>query len=125
MDRILRRRDFLAAAKSRSAPVSGVLMQMLDRADDKPARVGFTCTKKLGNAVVRNRVRRRLKEAARLVLPKIARIGHDYVIIGRASSMNRPFEDLKKDIISAVSKLHAEPFRGNSTPKSLPLKDLP
>jgi ribonuclease P protein component len=107
MDRILRRRDFLAAAKSRSAPISGVLMQLRDREDEKPARVGFTCTKKLGNAVVRNRIRRRLKEAARLVLPEIAKTGHDYVIIGRASSKGRPFEALQKDIISAVSKLHA------------------
>lgn len=110
MDRILRRRDFLAAAKSRSVPVSGVLLQLRDRADEKPARVGFTCTKKLGNAVARNRIRRRLKEAARLVLPSISQVGHDYVIIGRASSKARPFEALQKDIISAVAKLHAQPY---------------
>ncbi len=107
MDRLLQRRDFLAAAKGRFAPQAGVLIQARDRADAAPARVGFTCTKKLGNAVVRNRIRRRLKEAARLVLPDLAKPGFDYVLIGREASQTRAFEALKKDIISAVSKLHA------------------
>ena len=69
--------------------------------------MGFTCTKKLGNAVMRNRIRRRLKEAARIALPGIARNGFDYVLIGREASATRAFQALQNDIISAVSKLHA------------------
>jgi ribonuclease P protein component len=89
-------------------PQAGVLLQGRDRADEAPPRVGFTCTKKLGNAVARNRIRRRIKEAARLVMADVARPGFDYVLIGREASKTRAFEALKKDIISAVSKLHAE-----------------
>ncbi|MBL8790828.1 MAG: ribonuclease P protein component [Rhizobiales bacterium] len=107
MERLLRRRDFLSAAKGRFVPQSGVLVQARDRQDEKPPRVGFTCTKKLGNAVMRNRIRRRLKEAARLALPAVARTGFDYVLIGREASATRGFEALQNDIISAVSKLHA------------------
>ncbi len=106
MERILQRRDFLAAAKGTTLPSGGVLVQMRDRKDGKPPRVGFTCTKKLGNAVTRNRIRRRLREAARLSMPDAAQPGHDYVLIGRASAENRAFEALKKDIISALTKLH-------------------
>jgi ribonuclease P protein component len=108
MERLLRRRDFLSAAKGRSLPQGGVVLQVAKRGDNGAARVGFTCTKKLGIAVTRNRIRRRIKEAARLVMDSVAQPGHDYVLIGRASAENRAFEDLKKDIISAVSKLHAQ-----------------
>jgi ribonuclease P protein component len=104
--RLLRRQDFLAAAKGRFAPTPGLLMQARDRKDEDPPRLGFTCTKKLGNAVVRNRIRRRLKEAARLAFDAAARPGFDYVIIGRTESAARAFEALQKDIISALSKLH-------------------
>jgi ribonuclease P protein component len=107
MNRLLRRRDFLAAAKGHFVPQGGVLLQGLDRRDQGAPRLGFTCTKKLGNAVVRNRIRRRIKEAARLVMAGAAQPGFDYVLIGRASAEGRAFEALKKDIISAVSKLHA------------------
>jgi len=79
---------------------------MRERSDGKPPRIGFTCTKKLGNAVIRNRIRRRIREAARLAMPQIAMAGHDYVLIGRASAEKRGFEALKKDIISALAKLH-------------------
>jgi ribonuclease P protein component len=123
MKRLLRRREFLAAAKGRFVPQGGVLLQGLDRTDEGGARLGFTCTKKLGNAVVRNRIRRRIKEAARLVMEEVARPGFDYVLIGRASAENRAFEALKKDIISAVSKLHASATGGRV--ESLQAKDRP
>ena len=114
MKRLLPRRDFLSAAKGRFVPKAGVLLQARDRHDTDTARVGFTCTKKLGNAVMRNRIRRRLKEAARLALPGVARDGFDYVLIGREASATRSFEDLQNDIISAVSKLHAAPHAGDT-----------
>lgn len=70
-------------------------------------RVGFTCTKKVGNAVARNRAKRRLREVARLVMPEHGRDGWDYVLIGRPeATATRPFEDLKRDLISALKKLH-------------------
>jgi ribonuclease P protein component len=107
MDRLLKRRDFLAAAKAPAVSGPSVVIQFARRDDDAPARVGFTCTKKLGNAVMRNRIRRRLKEAARLSMPEIALPAHDYVLIGRSAAEKRDFELLRKDIISALSRLHA------------------
>lgn len=84
----------------------GLILQLRLREDLKSARVGFTCTKKLGNAVMRNRIKRRLKEAARLSMPQIAQPGFDYIIIGRSAAENRPFEILKSDLISAMNRLH-------------------
>ena len=84
------------------------VVQALARKDEEPARIGFTCTKKLGNAVIRNRIKRRLKEAARLSLPNIVKPGFDYVVIGRAPAENRPFEVLQSDLISAAARLHVK-----------------
>lgn len=109
MERIRHRRDFLAAAKALSCAMPGMIVQMRARTDDLPPRVGFTVTKKLGNAVVRNRIKRRLREAARLTLKPIAKAGHDYVLIGRSSTMERSFEDLQKDIVTALKRLHKDP----------------
>jgi ribonuclease P protein component len=107
MQRLKHRRDFLAAAKALSQAMPGLVLQGRARGDDEPPRVGFTCTKKIGNAVVRNRVRRRLREAARLTLNESGRLGFDYVLIGRAGTANRTFEALQKDIISALQRIHA------------------
>jgi ribonuclease P protein component len=84
----------------------GMVVQMRARGDSAPPRVGFTATKKLGNAVVRNRVKRRLREIARLRLEALARPGHDYVLIGRAPTAHRPFPDLEHDLNSALKRLH-------------------
>ena len=108
MQRLKRRQDFVAAAKGVYQPMPAFIVQALARGDDAPARIGFTCTKKLGNAVSRNRIRRRLKEAARLSLGVHVKAGFDYVVIGRVSAENRPFEILKSDLISATAKLHAK-----------------
>jgi ribonuclease P protein component len=107
MNRLLQRRDFLAAAKAPAVSTPGIVVQCRLRADTNPARVGFTCTKKLGNAVMRNRIRRRIKEAARLSMADVALPAHDYVLIGRIPAEKRDFELLRKDIISALAKLHA------------------
>lgn len=119
MDRLLARRDFLAAAKAPAASTPGIVVQARKRADASGLpRVGFTCTKRLGNAVKRNRIRRRIKEAARLTLPAIAQPAHDYVLIGRSAAETRGFEQLCKDIISAISKLHAGPVSGRNKDSS-------
>jgi ribonuclease P protein component len=70
-------------------------------------RVGFTCSKKVGNAVARNRAKRRLREAARVVVPRLGRDGWDYVLIGRADiTVSRRFADLVGDLETALGKLH-------------------
>jgi ribonuclease P protein component len=106
MERLKRRQDFTAAAKASYAAMPGMVVQMRARGDDAPPRVGFTATRKLGNAVVRNRVKRRLRELAKLRLQSLARQGHDYVLIGRAPTCLRPFPDLDNDLTSALKRLH-------------------
>jgi ribonuclease P protein component len=74
--------------------------------DPKLARFGFTATKTLGGAVVRNRARRRLKEAVRLTGESHAIEGYDYVLIARSGTVQRPFTELIKDLERALSKVH-------------------
>ena len=103
--RLKKRAEFLrVASKGRRGPTHGVVLQALDRGDNQPVRLGFTVTKKVGNAVVRNRVRRRLKEAARLLLRERPVAGHDLVLIGRDHTKERPFDQLRDDIARALKK---------------------
>ncbi len=103
---IRHRKDFLAAARAVTIRTRGVVVQARQRQDNNPARVGFTVTKKIGNAVVRNRNRRRLKEAVRLQLPKLVLPGCDYVFIGRATTARQSFEALQSDLKFAVEKFN-------------------
>lgn len=70
-------------------------------------RVGFTVTRKVGNAVVRNRVRRRLREAARMVIPGQARPDLDYVLVGRQAAIDRDFANLRQELVEALKRLKA------------------
>ena len=103
------RADFLRAARARRQGTASMMVQARARGDDSPAiRMGFTCSKKVGNAVARNRAKRRLREAARAVLPVHGKPGWDYVLIGRAqATAARPFDQLKTDLAQALAKLHA------------------
>jgi ribonuclease P protein component len=104
--RLKRRAEFLrVASQGRKAVVHSLVLQALVRPDNAPARIGFTVTKKVGNAVVRNRTRRRLKEAARLLLRTRAVVGVDLVVIGRDMTRGRPFEDLIGDLDRALTKV--------------------
>ncbi len=104
-ERLKRRAEFLrVAAKGRKAPMPGLVLQALARGDDGPARIGFTVTRKVGNAVVRNRTRRRLKEAARLLLREHPVSGVDLVLVGRDKTRGRPFVLLRDDLRRALAK---------------------
>ncbi|HUZ64299.1 MAG TPA: ribonuclease P protein component [Acetobacteraceae bacterium] len=104
--RLKRRAEFLrVASKGRKAALPGLVLQALARADDAPARLGFTVTRKVGNAVVRNRTRRRLKEAARLLLADRPVIGADLVLIGRDATRGRAFAALIADLRQALAKV--------------------
>jgi ribonuclease P protein component len=103
--RLQRRAQFLQVAKlGQKIPVHGLVLQALARADDQPARLGFTVTKKVGNAVIRNRTRRRLKEAARLLLRDHPLAGVDLVLIGRDATRARRFDLLTDDLRRALTK---------------------
>jgi len=103
--RLTRRAEFLrVAASGRKAAIGGVVLQALQRGDDGPARLGFTVTRKVGNAVVRNRTRRRLKEAVRLLLLNCPVRGADLVLIGRDGTRKRDFRLLQADIRRALDR---------------------
>jgi len=104
-NRLTRRAEFLRAAAGKKAAVGGVVLQALTRDDQAPARLGFTVTRKVGNAVVRNRTRRRLKEAVRLVLRDKPIFGVDLVLIGRNSTRGREFLELQADIKRALDRV--------------------
>ena len=102
------RRDFLAAAKAEKHVCRGFVLQARHRQDEAQPRFGLTATKKLGNAVVRNRTKRRLRALAHELFPQHAKNGYDYVLIGRVHTKNRDWGALQTDLTSALQAIHAE-----------------
>ena len=113
------RADFLAAAKAPYQARGAVVVQARRREDSHDnqgqIRVGFTATRKIGNAVARNRAKRRLREAAEALLPLHALPGHDYVFIARAGTVDRDGQGLLDDVKAALIRL----ARPNSAPNSV------
>ena len=106
-----KRSDFLKAARARRQNVRGFILQARKRGPDEVAdhvRVGFTCSKKVGNAVARNRAKRRLRAIAHEVLRVKGRAGWDYVLIGKAGvTADRAYVDLVNDLRYALKKVHS------------------
>lgn len=108
VETLTRRADFLRAARARTRRMPGFVLQARTRDGEGPVRVGFTCSKKVGNAVARSRAKRRLREIARLTLPEQGRPGWDYVLIGRRDvTAERDFRALLADLHEALGAIHA------------------
>lgn len=113
--RLLRRSEFLAVAGARRKWVAPGLILQVRRHDDRqrpaagePAiRIGFTASKKVGGAVERNRARRRLRAAVREIVPALAAPGHDIVVIARAQTLSRGFDELRQDLATGLRRLGA------------------
>jgi ribonuclease P protein component len=106
MERLRQRADFLAAAAGTKVTAPAFLLQARKRGDEGPVRCGFTVSKKVGNAVERNRVRRRLREIVRLSAGAAMRTGHDYVLVGRRAALNAPFARMVQDFDGALQRVH-------------------
>ena len=106
MERLRRRTDFRAAAAGLRASVGAFVVQARRRAEDGPVRIGFTVSRQVGNAVERNRVRRRLREMVRLSTGGGMHAGHDYVLIGRRAALAAPFGRMRQELATALSRIH-------------------
>jgi ribonuclease P protein component len=103
VERLRQRADFLAAASGMKLPTTAFILQVRKRNDKAPCRIGFTVSRRVGTAVERNRVRRRLREVVRLSagLPG----GNDYVLVGRRAALSYPFAAMIEDFQAAVARL--------------------
>ena len=109
IERLKKRSEFLACAQAPSYAKGAVVVQARDRGDgDRKVRVGFTATKRIGGAVERNRAKRRMREAARLVLAQHGQPGFDYVLIARGGTISRPWDRLLDDVKTALIRLAAD-----------------
>ena len=105
---IKKRSDFLAANRGKRYATPGFVLLVRDRRDDNPAiRLGITITKKVGNAVIRNRMRRRFRALAQEMLADKGKAGADHILIGRDSGIERDFDALRADMVKALGKIGA------------------
>ncbi len=112
LDRLKRRGDFLRVARGAKWAAPGLILQAAARPATAPQtgaiRIGFTVSRKVGGSVERNRARRRLREAARLVMPARARPAIDYVLIGRHTTLTRSWPQLVHDLETALSRIRID-----------------
>ena len=116
MDRLKKRADFLKAARG-VRRVEGAITLETCPSPLPGIRVGFTASKKIGNAVARNRAKRRLRAAASALLPLLGREGHDYVLVARGTTVARPYQDLLNDITTALKSAHKKLDQGKPQAK--------
>lgn len=110
MKTLKKRSEFLAVAKgARTARRAFVLQGACTAESDASPRVGYTVTKKTGNSVERNRIKRRLRAAIAQLDPKAAKPGCNYVLVGRRAALSIAFEDLQKDLASGFDRVFSEP----------------
>jgi ribonuclease P protein component len=118
---LTKRADFLAANKGRRQPMPGFVLLVRDRGDGDPVkRIGYTVTKKIGGAVVRNRMKRRFRALARELLPALGMAGADHVLIGRADGVERDFALLRAEMEKALRKIGKVREAGNASPSVRP-----
>ena len=112
-----KRAEFLAAARGIRRVVGAVTLELALTPAPEPGvlRVGFTASRKIGNAVARNRAKRRLRAAAAAQLPLLGRSGHDYVLVARASVLTCEFALLQKDLAEALRAAHRKLDDGKTT----------
>jgi len=104
--RLIRRAEFLKVAEGRRKWVApGLILQMAPQSPAAELRVGFTASRKVGNAVARNRARRRLRAASAELLPVHAAEGHDYVLIARSGTLTRRYQALLADLAEGLQRL--------------------
>jgi ribonuclease P protein component len=104
--RLTQRKDYLAANSGKRAPMPGFVLIVRARGDADPAmRVGITVSKKVGNAVIRNRMKRRFRALAREVISAEGLPGADHVLIGRNGGIERPYAALKAELVKALAKV--------------------
>jgi ribonuclease P protein component len=130
VERLRRRSDFRAAADGTRTSGRWFVVQARRRAEDGAIRIGFTVSRHVGNAVERNRVRRRLREIVRLSTAAGTgqlRPGHDYVLIGRRAALVAPFGEMMQELDTALSRLHArggkESGKGTGSARRDPLHE--
>jgi ribonuclease P protein component len=115
MDRLRQRADFLAAANGPRMNGPAFVVQSRQRDDDGPIRVGFTVTKKNGNAPARNRIRRRLRELVKRADALSMRPHSDYVLVGRRVALHRDFSIMLDDLRSALIRLDRQSSKTQSS----------
>ena len=111
LDRLKNRSEFLRAARGIRRVTPGLTLEICENPGGTTVRVGFTASRKVGNAVVRNRAKRRLRAAAAAVLSEAGQPGTDYVLVARPGTAGRPFESLKSDLAQAVAAAHVKLVR--------------
>jgi ribonuclease P protein component len=123
MERLKRRTDFRAAASGMRVHGSAFVLQARRRADQGGVRVGYTVSRQVGNAVERNRVRRRLRELVRLAQAGNLQAGHDYVLIGRRAALEMPFGMMMKELGAALNRIHTRGHQGAGSPRQTALHE--